>query len=102
MGNETQALEVTYREKTRVGGIGDSLRELGSCVPRDGEQSTTAKRTWEKVWAHRRSKAPLLGRVRGGGADYHRNLPAHACTGSQRAGHLWFRLWLARSHLLGL
>ena len=73
MGNETQALEVTYREKTRVGGIGDSLRELGSCVPRDGEQSTTAKRTWEKVWAHRRSKAPLLGREREG-TNHHGNI----------------------------
>ena len=33
----------------------------------------------------RRSKAPLLGRARGGGVDCHRNLPVHI-TGSQRWG----------------
>ena len=32
-----------------------------------GEWNATAEGTWEKVWAHRRSKAPLLGRARGGG-----------------------------------
>ena len=36
------------------------------------------KRTREKFWAHRRNEVPLLGRVRGGGADLYRNLPAHA------------------------
>ena len=30
--------------------------------------------TWEKVQAHRRGKSPLLGRMRGGGAGYHRKL----------------------------
>ena len=39
--------------------------------------------TWEKVWTCRRGRAPLLGRVRGEGADCHRKLPApermHAC-----------------------
>ena len=32
--------------------------------------------TEKEVWAHR-SKAPLLGRVRGGGTDHHRNFPVH-------------------------
>ena len=49
---------------------------LGSSVLQVGEWNATAEGTWEKVWARRRSKAPLLGRVRGGGADHHRNLPA--------------------------
>ena len=31
------------------------------------EQNTTAKGTWEEIWAHRRSKGPLLRRTRGGG-----------------------------------
>ena len=60
-----------------------------------------AEGTLEEVSTHR-SKVPLLGRMRGGGADHHRNLPVHACAGSQRVGHLWHRLWVARSHLFGL
>ena len=61
-----------------------------------------AEGTQEKVWACRRSKESSLGRVRGGGADHHRNLPTQVCTGSHRAGRLWHRLLLARSHLLRL
>ena len=38
-----------------------------------------AEGTLEKVWAHRRSKVPLSGRVREGRADHHRNLPACTC-----------------------
>ena len=40
---------------------------LGSSVPWVREWDTTAKGTWEEVWAHRRSKVPLLGRARGEG-----------------------------------
>ena len=29
-----------------------------------GRRNTTAEGAWEEFWAHRRSKAPLLGRVR--------------------------------------
>ena len=65
---------------------------LGSGVPWDGEQNTTAKGTWEEIWAHRRSESPLLGRARGGGADCHRNLLPCTCAGSERRGHLWCRL----------
>ena len=61
-----------------------------------------SRKTWEKVWACRRSKAPLLGRVRRTGVDRHRNLPTHVCMDSQRAGRLWNRLWMARSHLVVL
>ena len=52
-------------------------------MPGAEEGNTTAERTQEKVGAPRRGKAPLLGRVRGGGADCRRKLPAqelvHAC-----------------------
>ena len=41
-----------------------------------GEWNAMAEGILEEVWAHR-SKAPLLGRVRVGGVDSHRNLPAH-------------------------
>ena len=61
-----------------------------------------AEGTGEKVWAHRRSKTPLLGRVRGRGAAGQRNLPEHVCWGSQRAGHLWHRLWVTGNFLCGL
>ena len=43
-----------------------------------GEWNAMAEGTWEKIWACRRSKVPLLGRVRGGGTDHHRNLPMNA------------------------
>ena len=42
------------------------------------EWNDTAEGTQEEVWACRRSKLPLLGRVRGGGMDHHRNPPVHA------------------------
>ena len=41
------------------------------------EWNTTAEGTQKEVWAHR-SQVPLLGRVRGGGADHHRNLSVSA------------------------
>ena len=47
---------------------------LGSGTPQAGKWNATAEGTQEDVWAHRRSKVPLLERVRGGGADHHRNL----------------------------
>ena len=54
----------------------------GNGMPRARERNTRAEGTWEKVWTRRRGKAPLLERVRGGGADHHRKLPgpehAHA------------------------
>ena len=49
----------------------------GSSVLQAGEWNATAEGTWEEVWAQRRSKAPLLGRARVGGADCHRNLLEH-------------------------
>ena len=72
----------------------------GSSVLWAGEQNATAKGTQKEVWVHRRrSKAPLLGRVRGRGADNHRNIFPCAHVDSQRGGHLSCRLQVARQLL---
>ena len=47
---------------------------LGSGMPRAGEWIARAEGTWELVWAHLRSKVPLLGKAGGGEADIHRNI----------------------------
>ena len=71
-----------------------------------GKWNARAEGTWEKIWTHSRGKVPLLGRVRGGEADFHRKLPVpehvHVPVGSQRAGLLWHRLWAVRSLFLSL
>ena len=54
-----------------------------------GEWNDMTEGNWEKIWACRRGKVPLLGRVRGGGADHHRKLlhPSMITPmGSQRRG----------------
>ena len=43
-----------------------------------------AKGTQEKVQTCKRSKAPLLGRARGGGVDHHRKCPALECVHAHR------------------
>ena len=58
-----------------------------------------AERTQEKVWAHRKIKAPLLGKARGGGADSHRTLSAQGHAGLSEGGAPLVQV--ARSHLLG-
>ena len=94
---------------------------LRSSVSWAGEQNTTAEGTWEEVWAYRRSKVPLLGRVREGEADHHRNLPANRQAlrgqGASGTGYRWQKatylglqetecflcgLWVARHLLCGL
>ena len=75
---------------------------LGSSVLQAVEWNAMAEGTLDKVWACRRSKVLLLGTVRGGGVEHHRNLPEQAHSSSQKAGHLWCRLWVVRSHLLRL
>ena len=63
--------------------------EEGKGVLLAGEWNTMAEGNWEKVWACKRNKAPLLERVRGGGGpNHHRNLPAHAGLVCERAGWL--------------
>ena len=74
---------------------------LESSAPWDGERNATAEETWEEVWAHRRSKVPLLGMARGGGADHPGNLFPCTHVDSQRAGHHWCRLQVARGHYSG-
>ena len=56
---------------------------LGISVPWSSEWNATAEGTRDEVWAHRRSKSPLLGRMKGV-VDLHRNLLPCACAGSQR------------------
>ena len=60
----------------------------GSGKPQAEEGNATAEGTQEKVQTCRRGKVPLLGRVRGGGADCHRKFLApeyaHACGLSDR------------------
>ena len=60
-GAEVQALEVSTRERTRVG-----CMEVAWGAPREWCPITEA--LWEEAWDHHRSKAPFLGRVRGEGA----------------------------------
>lgn len=60
---------------------------------RAGEWNTTAEGTQEKVWACMISKAPLLGRGIGGGADQHRNLPVYVCRLSEGGVALVLMLW---------
>ena len=62
---------------------------LGSSGPRAGEQSTTAERTWEEVWACRRSKPPLLGKTSGGGVDDQRNIFLYKHMDCRRARLKW-------------
>ena len=66
--------------------------ELGRSAPQDGEQSTTAKEIQEELWACMRNKVPFWGRVRGEGADHHRNIFPCTCMSSQRMVFLWYRL----------
>ena len=53
------------------------MSQVGGSVLWAGEWNPMVERTWKEAWAHRRSKAPLLVRVRGGGVDCHRKLPVH-------------------------
>ena len=49
----------------------------GSTVLQAGEWNAMAEETREEVWAQS-GKVPLLGKVRGGGADHHKNCSVHA------------------------
>ena len=59
---------------------------LRSGAPRAGEQNITAEGNQEEIWAHSRSKASLLGRVREGGVDHHWNIFLCTCMDSCRVG----------------
>ena len=54
------------------------LKMLGNSLPWAREKNKTAERTQEEVWAHKRSKAPLLGtRRRRGGTTIGTSFSAH-------------------------
>ena len=62
-----------------------------------------AEGTQEKVQTHRKGKAPLFGRAKGGGVDAIGNSlhwSMNIILGSQRVERLWPRLRVARSLLL--
>ena len=69
-------------------------------MPWAGEWNTTAEGTPEKVQIRRRGRVPLLERARGGGVDHHRKLLVPERAQAPRAGWLWCRPLVARSHLL--
>ena len=83
-------------------GWGSEFNGLGSQTPQAREWNARVEGTREEVWTCRRSKVPLLGRVRGGGADNHRNLFPCTYTHTQRSVCLWCRVQMARGHLFGL
>ena len=62
MGTETQALDVSSRERTRVGCVETARGAREQCA-RAGEWRGIAKGTQEEVWARKTSKAPLLGKT---------------------------------------
>ena len=68
LGTETQALEISSGLA-----VWSQPKELGSSAPKAGEQSATAKGNQEEVWAHRRSRVPLLGRAERGVEHRYRN-----------------------------
>ena len=68
-------------------------------MPWAGEQNTTAKGTREDIWACRRSKVPCW---EGGEEKGWTTIGISLRMVSQKVGHLWHRLWVAKSHLLRL
>ena len=66
-GAEIQDLEVSSRERFRVGCVEIAWGDR-SDAQWAGEWSGTAKETWDMAWTCRRSKAPFLGMARRGGA----------------------------------
>ena len=76
---------------------------MGEAVPPNTEEGNAiAQGTWEKVWTHRRGKAPLLGRgeeegqaVIGNSLCWSMHMPV--CLDG---GVALQRLWAVRSHLL--
>jgi len=83
LGAETQAPEVSPGERAGVAVWGQP-EGLRCAVPRAGEWDATPEGTREEVWAHRRGKAPLMGRGEEKGRR-HRKLPVHAHVGTPLA-----------------
>ena len=76
-GHWNSGSEVSSGEEARVGCVETAwgAREWSTT---GWEWSTTAGGNQEEAWTWRRSKVPLLVRVRWGGADNHRNISVHA------------------------
>lgn len=105
--NSGQGWTLTLRLQRSVLGSGLVLtvwrqpEGLKNISPLAGEESTRAEGTQEEVWAHRRSKAALLGRARWVRVDHHRNIFLWTRADSQRVMCLCFRP-LVSHHLCGL
>lgn len=73
---------------------------LGTSAPQAENSYTTAKGAREEVRASRRSKAPLLGRARGGGWNCQRNIflrqQGTSCAGYREGAHCHKHLGLLR------
>ena len=84
-------------------GLRSSVPWAGEQCAMTGEWNAMAERTWEEVWAFKRSKEPLLWRAREGGwTAIGISLHTQERSPSRRVGHLGCRLQVARSHLLRL
>ena len=97
LGTETQAPEMSSRDKIKGLLCGDILRELESRCSKGWGVEATTDVTHEEIWAQRRGKAPLLGRGSGGGADHHRNIFLCTCMDYHS---VW--LWALGNFLPGL
>ena len=104
LGAETQAPEVSSRERTRA--VWGQPERLRSTVPPAGERGVLRVGGVGRARRGKRGEglAPqgkqgaIAGEGRGGGAGAAGNALRRR-TGSQRAGHLWARLQVARSRL---
>ena len=83
LGAETQAPEVSSRQNTRLG-CGETARGAKEQCSMGWGVEHHSRGNLGGGLACRRSKVPLLGRVRGGGADHHRNL--FPCTHTDSEG----------------
>ena len=74
----------------------------GSNTLRAGEWGAMAQGAQEKVQAHRRGKAPLLGRARGGGVGPHATDSENPLAHLGETGSFLCRLLLTRHLLCGV
>ena len=85
LGTETQTLKVASGRGLALA-VWRQPEGLCSGVPWAGEQSAAAEGAPEEGWALRRCKMLLLGKVKGRGADHHRNIFVCTHMGSPHLG----------------